>query len=246
MNQAVSESTIVVLFKGGRLPSWHRLTATQRTDYERQHVDLMLSIASEYRLKRLEGFRLIAPQERWERFWLIEFSTLEGAEAWIEMEMAPPYGLYGFYEYYFSRPFRPQELATWVPNPRPAPFVNPETGPHQIPSLEVDQSSVVVLLFGRWLPGSEAVEPDLRGDQEHVDLMQGIAREHRMMTLEAFKLMGPQQDWHRAWVMEFPDLAGAEAWINGEILPPHGAYSNKIIYLARRWAPDYFASWAAD
>ncbi len=246
MNPTGSESNIVVLFKGGRLPSWHRLTATQRTDYERQHVDLMLSIVSEYGMKRLEGFRLIAPQERWERFWLIEFPTLEGAEAWIEAEMAPPNGLYGFYEYYLSRPFRPKELATWVPNPRPTTVVNPQADPHQIPSLETDLSSVVVLLFGRWLPGSEAVEPNVRGDQEHVDLMKGIARDHRMMRLEAFRLIDPQPDWHRAWVMEFPDLAGAEAWINGEILPPHGAYSNKIMYLARRWASDYFASWVND
>ena len=52
----------------------------------------MLSVARDHRMKRMEGFRLIAPQERWERFWVIEFPTLEGAEAWIEAEMAPPYG----------------------------------------------------------------------------------------------------------------------------------------------------------
>ncbi len=237
------DSNIAVLFKGGRLPTWHRLTPAQRMEYEQEHVDLMLSVGRQHRMKRMDGFRLIAPLERWERFWVIEFPSLQGAEAWIEAEMAPPYGLYGFYEYYLSRPYRPWDFSTWVPNPRPAASERTETDPHQVPSLEVDLSSIVVLLFGRWLPGSEAVEPDLRGDQEHVDLMKGIAREHRMMQLEAFQLIDPQPDWHRAWVMEFPDLVGAEAWINGEILPPHGAYSNKITYLARRWAPQYFAGW---
>ena len=237
------ESSIVVLFKGGRLPPWHRLTPAERTAYEQEHVDLMLSVARQHRMQRMEGFRLIAPQERWERFWIIEFPSLEGAEAWIEAEMAPPYGLYGFYEYYLSRPFRPDEFSSWVTHPRPAAVAKPDTNPHQIPPLKADLSSIVVLLFGRWLPGSEAVNPGDRGDQEHVDLMKRIAREHRMMRLQAFQLIDPQPDWHRAWVMEFPDLVGAEAWINGEILPPHGAYSNKIMYLARRWAPEYFPSW---
>ena len=236
-------SSIVVLFRGGRLPAWHRLAPSQRREYEQEHVDLMLSVARQHRMKSMEGFRLIAPQERWERFWIIEFPSLEGAEAWIEAEMAPPYGLYGFYEYYLSRPFRPDEFSTWVTHPRLTSSSKTLADPHQIPSLEVDLSGIVVLLFGRSLPGSDAVDPSVRGDQEHIDLMKGIAREHRMMRLEAFQLIDPQPDWHRAWVMEFPDLAGAEAWIDGEILPPHGAYSNKIMYLARRWAPEYFSSW---
>ena len=240
------ESSIVVLFKGGRLPSWHRLTPAQRREYEQEHVDLMLSVARDHRMKRLEGFRLIAPQERWERFWVIEFPTLEGAEAWIEAEMAPPYGLYGFYEYYLSRRYRTEEFSAWVTHPRPTATGRAQVDPHQVPSLEVDLGSIVVLLFGRWLPGSEAVDPGVRGDREHVDLMKGIARKHRMMRLEAFQLIDPQPDWHRAWVMEFPDLAGAEAWIDGEILPPHGAYSNKVMYLARRWAPGYFAGWVPN
>ena len=34
-----------------------------------------------------------------------------------------------------------------------------------------------------------------------------------------------------------------EAWMETEVLPPHGAYSTKQFLLARRWSPDYFASW---
>ncbi len=196
-----TESNIAVLFKGGRLPTWHRLTPSQRKAHEQEHVNLMLSVARQHRMKRMEGFRLIAPQQRWERFWIIEFPTLEGAEAWIEAEMAPPYGLYGFYEYYLSRPFRPEDFSTWVTHPRPTVSTKPQADPHQVPSLEVDLSSIVVLLFGRWLPGSEAVDPGVRGDQEHIDLMKGIARKHRMMRLETFQLIDPQPDWHRAWVM---------------------------------------------
>ncbi len=37
--------SVVILFKGGRLPAWHQLEEAQRTDYERQHVDLMLSVS---------------------------------------------------------------------------------------------------------------------------------------------------------------------------------------------------------
>ena len=88
---------VVVLFKGGRLPSWHQLSDGERTEFEETHVKLMLSVAREHDMTRLEGFRLIGPQGDWQRFWLIEFPALEGAEAWIQAEMAPPYGLYGHY-----------------------------------------------------------------------------------------------------------------------------------------------------
>ena len=54
-------------------------------------------------MRRLEGFRLMGRQYHWERFWVIEFPTLDGAEAWIEAEIAPPYGLYGYYDYELAR-----------------------------------------------------------------------------------------------------------------------------------------------
>ena len=106
-------NSIVILFKGGRLPSWHRLTDKQRDEFSQTHVDLMLTVADRYGMKRMEVFRLIGPQDVWQRFWLIEFPTMEGAEQWIQAEMAPPYGLYGFYEYHLSRNFR-RDLRTYL------------------------------------------------------------------------------------------------------------------------------------
>ena len=84
---------VFVLFKGGRLPSWYLLSDEERRAAEQNHIDLMLSVAKEHGMRRLEGFRLIGRQHDWERFWVIEFPTLDGAEAWIEAEIAPPYGL---------------------------------------------------------------------------------------------------------------------------------------------------------
>ena len=66
------------------------------------------------------------------------------------------------------------------------------------------------------------------------------------MRYEAFKLMGPQEDWHLVWILEFPTLAGAEAWIDAEGSPPHSQYATRSFFLARKWAPEYFASWIPD
>ena len=55
----------------------------------------MLEVAGRHRMVGLEGFRLITPQQNWQRFWTIEFPTFAGARDWIEKE-APPYGRYGF------------------------------------------------------------------------------------------------------------------------------------------------------
>src|SRR5439155_10327808 len=95
--------TIFVLFKGGRLPSWHLLSEAERTAAEQNHIDLMLSVEERHDMRRLEGFRLMGRQHDWERFWVIEFPTLDGAEAWIEAEIKPPYGLYGYYDYQLAR-----------------------------------------------------------------------------------------------------------------------------------------------
>lgn len=241
----VSRDSIIVLCKGGRLPSWDSLTSEKQGAYSQEHVDLMLSIAREYGLMRLEGFKLMTPQQVWVRFWIIEFPTLVGAEAWIDAEMAPPYGRYGYYEYYVARHWRPDKFASWATRP-PAPVdVLSGTDPHHIPALDVDRSSVVVLLFGRWRSEASEVTSEARGDTEHIELMQSVAREHGLMRLEGFKLIGPQDGWHRAWVIEFPTLAGAEAWIDAEVRPPHGRYATKSFYLSHKWAPGYFASWVS-
>lgn len=237
-----SKESVVVLYKGGRLPSWEGLDLARRKDYEQQHVDLMLSIAQKYRMQRLEGFKLIGPQQDWRRFWVIEFPTLEGAEAWIEAEMAPPYGNYGYYEYYLSRRWAPEHFHTWETQPKP-PVVPFAGDPHVIQPLDVDRSSVVVLLFGRWRPEGNVAAPAERGDEEHITLMKSIAQQYGLMRLEAYKLITPQPDWHRAWVIEFPTLAGAEAWIDAEVKAPHGRFAIKTCFLAYPWAPAYFASW---
>lgn len=234
--------SMYVLFRSGRLPSWHLLTEAERAAAEQNHIDLMLSVAQRHGLRRLEGFRLMGQQHDWQRFWVIEFPTLDGAEAWIEAEIQPPFGPYGYYDYQLARSWAVKYLATWPTYPRPAEI--PRAGdPHSRPALGVDRSSVVVLLFGRSRPGYDAAGPELRGDDEHVRWMQQVARDHRMIRIEAFQAVARPSEWHRAWLVEFPTLEGAEAWMETEVLPPHGAYSDKQFFLARRWSPDYFASW---
>ena len=236
--------SIYVLARTGRLPSWSLLPKAERDAIEREHVDLMLEVGDRYGMRCLEGFRLITQQQPWVRFWVIEFPTLEGAEAWIEAEMAPRYGLYGHYEYRLSRAHAPDHFADWVAKPAPpvAPWPgDPRTDP--VPPLDVDRNSIVVLLFGRTQPGAEGVAHDVRDDEGHIWLMKDVARRHGLMRIEAFALIDPAPDYHRAWVIEWPDLAGAEAWIENEVLPPHGIYARKAFHLARRWAPEYCAAW---
>jgi hypothetical protein len=236
------DGNIVVLFQGGRLPSWGRLSVEEQNRFSQSHVDLMLTVAQQYQLRRLEGFRLLGPQDAWQRFWLIEFPALAGAEAWIEAEMAPPYGRYGYYNYHLSRKLDPERFSAWVTDPAP-PVVPLADDPHTIPELKADTGSVVVLMFARYRAGAESLTPQERGDDQHVALMTGLARQYGLMRLEAFQLITPQDEWHRAWVIELPTLEAAEAWIAGEETPPHGAHASRTYQLARRWAPEYCASW---
>ena len=234
----------VILYKGGRLPSWHALTPQQREAYQQEHVDLMLSEGQRHGLRQVEGFRLVTPQQAWERFWTIEFPSLAGARAWIDAEIAPPYGRCGYYEYYLSAPWRPDYFSSWVSDPPPASPLS-DADPHRVPVLSADRESLVLLSFGRWRPGSDELTPEERGDAERLVMLRSIAREHRLRRYEAYKLLGPQKDWHLVWILEFPDLAGAEAWIDAEVGSPHGHHSVRSFHLARRWAPDYFATWSA-
>ena len=70
------DENVVILFRGGRLPEWHQLDEDRRTDYERRHVDLMLSVADRHSLIGIHGYRLLGPRGSWERFWTIEFPDL--------------------------------------------------------------------------------------------------------------------------------------------------------------------------
>ena len=226
----------MVLYKGGRLPSWDGLTEDEQDAYSREHVDLMLSVAREHGLASLEGFKLLAPVQDWLRFWAIEFPAFEGAEAWIAAEMEPPYGRYGYYEYYLARRVRREGPDSPAAAPR-------SVAPPRIPVLEADVSSFVVVAFDRWLPGADVVAPGERGDAEHADLMDSVAREHGMTRLDAYRLIAPQDSWHRVRIAEFPGLDGAEAWIEADARPPSSRYRSRTYHLAHKWAPEYFAGW---
>lgn len=230
---------ITVLYKGGRLASWHRLSAAEKKAYEQEHVDLMLAVAQQHRLQRLEGFRLLAPQGDYERFWAIDFPSLEGAEAWIRAEMAPPYGRYGYYEYYLARSGLPEYCAGWAPQ---AGGLVPQTGnPREVPVLDVDRNSVVVVMFERGEVGQVAGEKPVT--EEYVAEMEAFCQEHGLLRLECFQLIAPQAEWHHVWLAEFAAFESAEAWVQLEKGPGHGCLSERSFALTRKWAPAYFAGW---
>ncbi len=238
-----SSDSVVVLYKGGRLPTWNALTDQQREEYQQKHVDLMLEVASRHRMIGLQGFRLITPQQNWQRFWTIEFPTFAGARDWIENEVAPPYGRYGFYEYFLATRWRREQLDAWVTNPPPPVAVAADANPRAVPTLSVSGDSVVVLTFWRRPP--EADEPGAgTGDNEEREaLMKSVARDFGLMRCEAFELIAPQQDWNLVRIAEFPGLAGAEAWIDAEVQSPLRQEETRSYFLARKWAPEYFATW---
>jgi len=55
-----------------------------------------------------------------------------------------------------------------------------------------------------------------------------------------------QEEWHRAWVAELPTLADAEAWIAALTAAGRAEVYSQQLLLARKHAPDYFASWASE
>ena len=57
------------------------------------------------------------------------------------------------------------------------------------------------------LPEAVLASEEQRGDTEHRELMKSVAREHGLIRLEAFQLMAPQPDWHRAYVIELPTIS---------------------------------------
>jgi hypothetical protein len=213
------------------------LSREEQKAYEQEHVDLMLDIAGRYRMRRLEGFRLMAPQGAYERFWVLGFPDLAGAEAWIEAEMAPPYGRYGYYEYYLARSGLPEYCADWAKGmPAPTPLVG---DPHQVPALDVDADSVVAVLFER----GEQAAGEKPVTEAYVETMGDFCKAHGLLRLECFKLIAPQADWHRVWLAEFPAVESVEAWIQVEKGRAHGHFAERSFALTRKWAPAYFASW---
>ncbi len=244
------DENVVILFRGGRLPEWHQLDEARRTDYERRHVDLMLSVADRYGLIGIHGYRLLGPSGSWERFWTIEFPDLAGAEAWMSAEAEPPYGRYGFYDYTLARRWRP-ECLNWLPR-KAEPPMPPGTDPHIIPALAADPSSIVLLAFGgrhRGADADESGDQDQRNpgghDEERWRRMRKASRDHGLIHGEVFRLLGASDRGDYAWILEFPGLAGIEAWIDAETVPPLAAGQRHEFLVARRWAPEYFATWAA-
>ena len=233
---------IVILYRGGRLPSWSQLDPAERTAFQNEHVDLMLGVAARHGLLNIEGYRLLTPMGDWQRWWTMGFPDLAGAEAWMQAEVAPPYGRYGYYEYELARGCMPSAL-DWLPQ-RAAPEPATNADPRVVPTLAVDRGTIVVIAFGGWTHGSDQVPAGTRGDGQRSQRLQAVAEEHGLLHGELFQLLGAGGDGDLAWLLEFPTLAGAEAWIEAEGMPAAGAYQHRTFHLARRWAPDYFATWS--
>lgn len=234
-----SSDSIAVIFQSGRMPEWARVPQEDRRVIEQKHVDLMLSVAREHGMQQMQGFRLVMPQHTWFLFWVMEFPTLAGAEAWIKAEIEPPYGRYGFHQYHLARRCETHPLST----PAEIPIVSDDANPHQIPVLKSDPDSLVAISFNRQLPAALDVDASVRGDEAHIESLRAVAREHGLLRLEEFALITLQQDWRQVQIAEFASLEGIEAWVEAEGRPPHGSYARADYYLARKWAPEYVASW---
>jgi len=231
-----TNEAVTILYKGGRLASWHRLPAKQKRAFEQEHVDLMLGIAGQHGLRRLEGFRLITPQGGWERSWIIEFPTLAGAEAWIKAEMEPPYGRYGFYDYHLARQMQAADGTEWPHDTTTEDIAASVADPHQVPDLAVDRESVVVFLYQEGGLGNGWVPNELTATSARAG-MHGVTR------LERFDLIAPTADWDRIWLVELPTINSAEAWIEAEAAASQGDMTTRHFQLTRKWAPDYFINW---
>ena len=237
-------NSVVVLFKGGRLPTWHRLSQREQDAFSQEHVDLMLSVSRQYRLIHLEGFRLLSPQNNWQRFWVIEFPSLAGAEAWIQAEMAPPYGRYGYYAYHISRRAAHNYFTDRIDPPLKRQSATTTGDPHRIPSLQIDHTSLVLLTFRRWLPEAADLSTEERGEVDHTRRLKVVAQNHGLIRLELFRLMAPQTDWHEVCLAELPSFAAAEAWMEVETSLPYSSFVLLTMHLAQKWSPSYFARWA--
>lgn len=232
--------SIFILYKGGRLPNWHKLSTKEQDSYQQKHVNLMLSIAKKYRLQRLEGFRLMAPQDTWERFWIIEFPSLVGAEAWIKAEMAPPYGSYGYYEYNLGRTWIPEFYPNWESTDSPSVPVD-SLDPKRIPVLKVNKATVVVILFERDKKNGGVRKQCI--EENYLRSMYPVSQVKELIRLECFNLIAPQATWSRVWLAEFRTIARAEKWIDAQAVSHQSYSSDRIFQLTRRWAPTYFTSW---
>lgn len=237
------EKSVVILLKGGRLPSWNNLSEDVQASHSQLHVELMLSVAEEHRMMRLEGYRLISPMDHWERFWVIEFPTLTGAEAWIQAEMAPPYGRYGYYEYHLARRVDPESYGPIPGKPRQI-SAGPEIDPHRIPELGVAKDVIVVLDFHQNEANTDDAPPTNHNFQQASQIRTETAQPDTMLAAESFALIAPQDDWDMARIVEFGEFADVETWLDHEHELSRVNNKGGKTYLSRKWAPEYFRHWA--
>ena len=231
---------VVLLARTGRLDSWHKLTNAERQTATDHHVDLMVRMATDTSMRRLDGYRLMTPLDRFERFWVMAFPDLIGAESWIAAEMQPPYGLYGYYEYDLARPIDMSGASLIVGDPLPREVSYAD--PRQIPSLAADADHIAVVCFGRSSAalGWQIPEPTAPAFDTNGPSGGGAYR-----LLEGYRLIAPRADWQYTWLCVTRTMSAAEAWINAQTEADRRTEYVQRFLLARRWQPDYFASWVA-
>jgi hypothetical protein len=254
----LDRDSIVVLFRGGRLASWHALVSEWSGNpfahpASEEHVDLMLTVGAEHSLRSIQGFKLLTPQaEGWSHWWTIEFDGLQGAEAWVEAEMRPPYGAHGYYDYSLARRVAPGYFDSWAnaAMPAPDPPIDPSwTGdPRSVPALSADQATVVVVAFERKLAGVG----NLGGSGQYLRLSESdpelaelrfASTTLELARLEVYQLISPAADWHRAWLAELPSLQAAEQWVGVLTSAQRSLTHVHSFQFARKHAEQYFASW---
>ncbi len=108
-----------------------------------------------------------------------------------------------------------------------------------MPLLTVDKSRVIAFVF-EWDSEPQAPDPPL--DQLAAPyLAAGIP----IRRLEGYRLVTPQADWQRVWLVELPDLTTAEEWLEVAAATGQADSTMRAFQLTRPWAPAYFASWLA-
>ena len=235
----LKKDSVVVFLKGGRIPSWYGLSPEQQDEYSVEHISLMKSVINKYKMITLEGYKLWSPVNDWKFFWTIKFPTFEGAESWIEAEMEPPYGRYGSFNYYLAR--RIEHIGVNSDSKETKPRFIKDDLDHT--NLEEDKTSVVVITFEMSLPGSDLVAPDENARQGYIKNINSVTEEHKLIRLEAYRLITPQSNWHTTVIAEFPTINGANAWIDLQENPSYVRFKTRTNYLSHKWAPEYFEGW---
>ena len=235
----LKKDSVVVFLKGGRIPSWYGLSPEQQDEYSVEHIILMKSVINKYKMITLEGYKLWSPVNDWKFFWTIKFPTFEGAESWIEAEMEPPYGRYGSFNYYLAR--RIEHIGVNSDSKETKPRFIKDDLDHT--NLEEDKTSVVVITFEMPLPGSDLLAPDEYAREGYIKNINSVTEEHKLIRLEAYRLITPQSNWHTTVIAEFPTINGANAWINLQENPSYVRFKTRTNYLSHKWAPEYFEGW---